>query len=48
MLIDIVANHCYLNSTYATQVGLNVAKSNGVVMLRNGLEVEFEGTIDAC
>ena len=46
VLIDIVASHCYLNSSYATCIGLNVAKSNGLVMLENGLEVELEGTIN--
>ena len=44
MLIDIVANHCYLNSSYVTCISLNVTKSNGLVMLKYGLEVEFEGS----
>ena len=46
VLIDIVANHCYLNSTYVMRVGLNVAKRNGLVMLVHGLEVELERTIN--
>ena len=45
VLIDIVAKHCYLNSSYVTHISLNVTKSNGLVMLRYGLEVEFERTI---
>ena len=46
VLIDIAASHCYLNSSYATRIGLNIAKSNGLVMLGNGLEVDLEGTIN--
>ena len=46
VLIDTTASHCYLNSFYATGIGLNVAKSNGLVMLGNGLEVKLEGTIN--
>ena len=46
VLINIAANYCYLNSSYTTCIGLNVAKSNGLVMLKNGLEVELEGTIN--
>ena len=46
VLIDIVASHCYLNSSYATHINLNVLKSNDLVMLGNGLEVELEGTIN--
>ena len=42
VLIDIVANHCYLNSSYVIHISLNVAK---IEMLRYGLKVEFEGTI---
>ena len=45
VLIDIVANHCYLNSSCVKCISLNVTKSNCVVMLKYGLEVEFEGTI---
>ena len=46
VLIDTTASHCYLNSSYATRISLNVAKNNGLVMLGNGLEVELEGTIN--
>ena len=46
VLIDTTASHCYLNSSYAIGIGLNVAKSNGLVMLENGLKVELEGTIN--
>ena len=46
VLIDTIASHCYLNSSYVICIGLNVAKSNGLVMLRNGLEVELEGTVN--
>ena len=46
VLIHTTASNCYLNSSYATCIGLNVAKNNGLVMLGNGLEVELEGTIN--
>ena len=45
MLIDTIANHSYLNSSYITSISFNVTKSNGLLMLKYGLEVEFEGTI---
>ena len=46
VLMDIAASHCNLNSSYATRIGLYIAKSNGLVMLENGLEVKLEGTIN--
>ena len=46
VLIDTTPSHCYLNLSYATCITLNVTKSNGLVMLAYGLEVELEGTIN--
>ena len=43
VLVDIVASHYCLNSTYAKRIRLHMVEDNRKVMLENGLESEFEG-----
>jgi hypothetical protein len=46
VLLDTDASHCYLNSSYARCVGLHVKEDNGKVVLKNGLEVELERSVN--
>lgn len=46
ILVDTIASHCYLSSSYVKRIRLHVQKINGKVMLRNGLEVEMNGNVD--
>jgi hypothetical protein len=46
VLLDTVASHCYLNSSYARRIGLHVKEDNRKVVLGNGLEVELEKSVN--
>jgi hypothetical protein len=46
ILVDTVASHYYLNSSYVKCIGLHMKENNGKVVLKNELEVDMEGTVN--
>ena len=46
ILLNIIASHCYLNSSYDRRIGLYIKEDNGKVLLENGLEIELEGSVN--
>jgi len=44
ILVDTAANH--MSSSYVKRIGLHMKENNGKVVLRNGLEVDMEGTVN--
>ena len=45
ILVDTIASHCYLSSSYIKRIGLHVKENNDKVVLGIGLEVDMEGTV---
>ena len=46
ILVNTVASHCYLSSSYVKYIGLHVKYNNDKVILTNELDVEMEGTVN--
>ena len=46
IVVNTVASHCYLSSSYVKYIGLHVKDNNDKVILTNELDVEMEGTVN--